>query len=68
MVVLPYIQGTIYKISKVLRRKNFNTSFRPLNSLRNLLEKSKDTTDPRQKKVSTQFPILVEVCTLVKYA
>ena len=47
---LPYIQGTIDKIAKVLKQKQIKTSFSPPNSLRNLLDKSKDPIDPKLRK------------------
>ena len=50
VIFLPYIQGTIDGISKVLWKKHIRTTFSPSNSLKNLLEKTKDLLDSKLKK------------------
>jgi hypothetical protein len=47
---LPYINGVTYKISKVLKRKEITTSFKPLITIRQRIRSVKDPTDERQGK------------------
>ena len=50
VIFLPYIQGTIDKISRVLKKKHIRTIFSPPNSLKNLLDKTKELVDSKLKK------------------
>ena len=49
-IILPYIRGTIDKIAKILRRRNIKFSFSPSNSLRNMLDSTKDPIDMKLQK------------------
>lgn len=42
---LPYIQGVIDKIARVLRKNNIITSFKPLVTLRHNMDSITDTID-----------------------
>lgn len=55
-VVIPYIQGTLDKITKVLRRKQIRTTFYPPNFLRNMLNRAKDPIDPMFRKGICSIP------------
>ena len=55
-VLLPYIQGTTYKIAKVLRKRRINTIFFPPTSLRNNLDRAKDSIDPKLRKGIYSIP------------
>ena len=46
-VLLPYIEGMTNKIAKVSRKKQISTIFCPPTSLRNILDKTKDSVDPK---------------------
>ena len=46
-IVLPYIRGTTDKIEKILRRRNLKVCFSPPNSIRNMLDFSKDPIEPK---------------------
>lgn len=50
-VFLPYIQGTTYKIAKVLKKKNIGATFKPLSTISNSLKSIKDPIDPANHKV-----------------
>jgi hypothetical protein len=47
---LPYIKGVTDKISKVLRKKEIMTSFKPLETIRQKMRSVKDISDHRQYK------------------
>jgi len=49
-VHLPYIQGTTYRISHILKKINVASSFKPLNRIKNSLRSVKDTIDPYDSK------------------
>ena len=55
-VLLPYIQGTTNKISKVLRKSRINTIFFPPTSLRNILDREKGLIDPKLRKGIYSIP------------
>ena len=55
-VLLPYIQGTIDKIAKVLKKKQIRTFFCPPTSLRDILDKEKDSVDPKLRKGIYSMP------------
>ena len=46
-IVLSYIWGTTDKIAKILRRRNLKVCFSPSNSIRNMLDFSKDPIEPK---------------------
>ena len=50
VIFLPYIQRTTDRISRVLKKKHIRTIFSPSNSLRKLLDKTKDPMDSKLKK------------------
>jgi len=54
--VLPYIQGTMDKITKILRKRKKRIAFSTLNSLRNMLDRAKDPIDPKHKKCTYSIP------------
>ena len=66
VIFLPYIQGTMERISMVLKKKHIRTIFSPPNLLRKLLDKTKELVDSKLKRGSTLFPVLVESYTLVR--
>jgi hypothetical protein len=47
---LPYIRGVTDKISKVLRRKEITTSFKPLTTVKQKMKSVKDPMDKHQGK------------------
>ncbi len=49
-VHLPYIQGTIDKIARILKKHNVPATFRPLNTIRGSLRSVKDPIDPKDMK------------------
>jgi hypothetical protein len=49
-VFLPYIQGTIDKFSRILKKKSIGATFKPLNTIRNSLRSVKDHIDPIGQK------------------
>ena len=49
-VTLPYIKGTTDRIAKILKRKNINVAFPPPNTIKGIIDSSKDTVDPKQQK------------------
>ena len=49
-VYLPYIQGTTYKLARILKKKNIGENFKPLNTIRNSLRSVKDFVDPIEHK------------------
>ena len=46
-IVLPCIQGSTDKIAKILRIRNLKVCFSPPNSIRNMLDFSKDPIEPK---------------------
>jgi hypothetical protein len=49
-VFLPYIQGTTYKLARILKKKNIGATFKPINTIRNSLRLVKDHVDPIEHK------------------
>ena len=49
-IIVPYIHGTTNKVANVIRKKNIRVKFSPPNSLRSMLNKSKDPIDLRHHK------------------
>ena len=49
-VHLPYVQGTTYKIARILKRYDIPSSFRPLSTIRNSLWSLKDPVNPKDMK------------------
>ena len=49
-IIVPYIHGTTNKIANVIRKKNIRVTFSPPNSLRTVLDKSKDPIDLKHHK------------------
>ena len=59
-VHLPFIQGTMDKITRVLRRNNVSASFKPLCTIRNSLGSVKDPIDPKDMKGVYVIPFFFE--------
>jgi len=55
-VSLPYIQGTTYKLSRILKKKSIGATFKPLNAIRNSLRSVKDYVDPIEQKGVYMIP------------
>ena len=49
-VHLPYVQGTTYKIARILKRFDIPSTFRPLSTIRNSLRSVKDHVNPKDMK------------------
>ena len=49
-VNLPYIKGTTDKIAKILKRGNIKVSFPPPNTIKKMLDRVKNVTNPKQQK------------------
>jgi hypothetical protein len=49
-VFLPYIQGTIDKLARILKKKSIGAAFKPLNTFRNSLRSFKDHVDHIEHK------------------
>ena len=49
-IIVPCIHGTTKRIANVIRKKNIRVTFSPPNSLRSMLNKSKDPIDLRHHK------------------
>ena len=49
-VQLPFIQGTTYKIARILRRHKVFSTFRPFKTIRGSLRSAKDHVDPKNMK------------------
>ena len=45
---LPYIQGVTDKISKIVKKSNITTSFKPLETIKQKMKSVKDPIDPKQ--------------------
>ena len=49
-IIVPYIHGATNKIANVIRKKNIRVTYSPPNSLRTMLDKSKDPIDLKNHK------------------
>ena len=55
-VHLPFIQGTIDKIARILKKHNVPSTFRPLKTIRNSLRLVKDPINPKDMKGVYMIP------------
>jgi hypothetical protein len=55
-ISLPYIKGTIDKIAKILRRRNIRVTFSPPNTIRHMVDSTKDPTRPCMYKGVYSIP------------
>ena len=53
---LPYIQGVIEKISRILKKNNITTSFKPLETIKQKMKSVKDPIDPEQLRGVYNIP------------
>ena len=56
-ITLPYIKGTTYIIAKILRKKNINVIFSPLNTIKKMLDQGKDKVDPNKRSGLYVIPL-----------
>ena len=46
-IFLPYIKGTVDRLSKTLRKRGFRVLFTPPNSIRKMVDSLKDPIEPK---------------------
>jgi len=56
LIFLPYIQGIIDHISKIIAKKNIKTLFKPHKNLKQLFRTAKDKFDPMFGQGLYQIP------------